>query len=496
MSHAETPSDIAVVGLAARLPGAAGPGEFWQLLENARSAVTDVPAGRWEGIPDNVRSLRGGFLDGVEDFDPEFFGISPHEADAMDPQQRLVLELGWEALEDARVVPAALAGTRTGVFVGAIASDYTGLVHRHSLEAVTRHTFTGLSRGLIANRLSYVLGLRGPSLTVDTAQSSSLVAVHLACESLRRGESELALAAGVHLNLTAEATISAQRFGGLSPHGQCFTFDARANGFVRGEGGAVVVLKPVAAALADGDRIYAVIRGCAVNSDGATESLTIPSTQAQQDLARAAAGRAGVDPRDVQYVELHGTGTAVGDPIEAAALGAAYGAGRPADDPLLVGSVKTNIGHLEGAGGIAGLVKTVLAITHRVIPPSLNFVTPNPRIPFEELRLRVVTARRPWPHDDLPLLAGVSSFGIGGANCHVVLGEAPRALPEVSKASEALPAPPVRARGGHEPAVRAGGVVPWVLSGRGADALDAQAGRLLTLISESPAGGTGGSGGS
>ncbi|WP_250291553.1 beta-ketoacyl [acyl carrier protein] synthase domain-containing protein, partial [Frankia sp. CiP1_Cm_nod1] len=437
MSHAETPSDIAVVGLAARLPKAAGPGEFWQLLENARSAVTDVPAGRWEGIPDDIRPLRGGFLDGVADFDPEFFGISPREAEAMDPQQRLVLELGWEALEDARVVPAALADTRTGVFVGAIASDYAGLVHRHGLSAVTRHTLTGLARGVIANRLSYLLGLRGPSLTVDTAQSSSLVAVHLACESLRSGESELALAAGVHLNLTAETAVSAQRFGGLSPDGRCFTFDARANGFVHGEGGAVVVLKPLAAALADGNRIHAVIRGSAVNSGGATAGLTVPSARAQRDVVRAAAGRAGVDPRDVRYVELHGTGTALGDPIEASALGAAYGAGRPAGDPLLVGSVKTNIGHLEGAGGIVGLVKTVLAITHRVLPPSLNFATPNPRIPFEELRLRVVTALRPWPHDDRPLLAGVSSWGVGGTNCHVVVGEAPTTRPTAAAAGGA-----------------------------------------------------------
>ncbi|MFD0890919.1 polyketide synthase, partial [Streptosporangium algeriense] len=254
---------------------------------------------------------RGGFLDHVDLFDAGFFGVSPREASAMDPQQRLVLELAWEALEDAGLPPATLAGTASGVFLGAMASDYATLVYRHGADAVTRHTLAGLTRGILANRVSYVLGLRGPSLTVDTAQSSALVAVHLACESLRSGESAVALAGGVNLNLVLESTVTADRFGGLSPDGRCFTFDARANGYARGEGGGLVVLKPLDRALADGDEVHAVILGSAVNNDGATSALTVPDATAQEEVVRLALGRAGVEGSAVQVVELHGTGTRV-----------------------------------------------------------------------------------------------------------------------------------------------------------------------------------------
>ncbi|MFE0465468.1 polyketide synthase, partial [Kitasatospora sp. NPDC058965] len=413
----DAPRAVAVIGLACRLPGAADPAAFWQLLAAGRTAVGTFPPDRF-GPGEQPRA--GGYLDQVDRFDPEFFGISPAEAAAADPQQRLVLELAWEALEDAGVVPAALAGSRTGVFVGAIGSDYATLTARGG--AITRHSLTGLNRGLIANRVGYALDLRGPSLSVDSAQSSSLVAVHLAMESLRSGESELALAAGVNLNLAAESTLTVDRFGALSPDDRCFTLDARANGYARGEGGVVLLLKPLARAVADGDRVLAVLLGSAVNSDGAGAGLTVPNARAQAEVVRSAVRRAGVEPGQVGYVELHGTGTRVGDPVEAAGLGAALGTGRPVGRPLLVGSAKTNVGHLEGAAGIVGLLKTVLAVHHRQLPASLNFATPNPEIDFAGLGLAVPTATGPWPEQDGPLVAGVSSFGVGGTNAHVVVG--------------------------------------------------------------------------
>ncbi|MFF9087423.1 SDR family NAD(P)-dependent oxidoreductase [Streptomyces sp. NPDC014991] len=463
---------IAVVGLACRLPGAAGPSAFWELLASGSSAVTDVPAGRF-APPARAAVRRGGFLDAVDAFDAAFFGVSPREAAAMDPQQRLVLELSWEALEDAGIVPASLRDSRTAMFVGTLRDDYTSLLYQRGGAAITQHTMTGVNRGVIANRVSHHLGLRGPSLTVDAAQSSSLVAVHLACESLRTGESTAALAAGVNLNLLAEHTLTEERFGALSPDGVSYVFDARANGFVPGEGAGVVVLKPLSSAVADGDRVYGVILGSAVNNDGATPGLTVPSEEAQRQVLRAARTRAGVGADEVQYVELHGTGTPVGDPIEAAALGAELGAGRSRDAALHVGSVKTNIGHLEGAAGIAGLIKTLLAIHHRLLPPSLNFATPNPAIPLPELGLTVRTETGPWPHPGRPLVAGVSSFGMGGTNCHVVLAQAP-VSPPAARTADAADADLGTAdadRG--EP-----DLLPWVISGAGRAALHAQAERL------------------
>ncbi|WP_228083590.1 type I polyketide synthase [Streptomyces profundus] len=456
---------IAITGLSCRLPQAPDGGAFWELLRAGRSAITEVPPGRWDAdalLPDAPERHRaalrhGGFLDEVDRFDAGFFGISPREAVAIDPQQRLFAELAWEALEDAGIVPGTLRGTATGVVVGATAGDYAALAARGG--AVTQHSLPGLNRGVIANRVSYALGLRGPSLTVDSAQSSSLVAVHLAVESLRRGESTLALAGGVALNLAPESAEVAGRFGGLSPDGRCFTFDARANGYVRGEGGGVVVLKPLAHAVRDGDRVYGVILGGAVNNDGATEGLTVPSAEAQAEVVRRACADAGVDPALVRYVELHGTGTPTGDPLEAAGVGAVYGRARPAGSPVIVGSAKTNVGHLEGAAGIVGLIKTALSLRHREIPASLNYAAPHPEIDVESLNLRVQTEAGPWP--DAPLVAGVSSFGVGGTNCHLVLAEAP----EVTA--------PTGAAGG--PAVP---LTPWPVSGRTDAALRAQAGRL------------------
>ncbi|MGW5441876.1 type I polyketide synthase [Streptomyces asiaticus] len=511
--HAEP---IAVVGMACRLPHAPSPSAFWRLLRQGGNAITAMPDDRRrtgasatdgsatdgsategpaaddsgaegpaadgpvsDGSGRSAPTWYGGFLDRVDTFDASFFGISPREATAMDPQQRLMLELAWEAFEDAGIRPGTLKDTPTGVFVGAIWDEYAALLRRDAT-AATRHAMTGVHRSIIANRVSYGYGLRGPSLTVDTAQSSSLVAVHTACESLRRQECTLALAGGVNLILTEDSmAAAAAQFGGLSPDGRCHTFDARANGFVRGEGGAAVLLKPLAAAVRDGDPVYCVIHATAVNNDGATDGLTSPSPAAQEDVVRTAHRRAGVSPDAVQYVELHGTGTPVGDPVEAAALGAALGTVRTDGTPLLVGSAKTNVGHLEGAAGIVGLLKTALAITHRLLPASLHFTTPNPRIPLAELGLRVQDRLGEWPRPDRPLLAGVSSFGMGGTNCHLVLGEAPAPAPV------SVSAPVSATASASAPAdTLAPPVVAWPISAKTSAALRAQAERLRDHLAD------------
>ncbi|MGW3206160.1 SDR family NAD(P)-dependent oxidoreductase [Streptomyces sp. NPDC001135] len=434
----EAPSDepIAVVGMACRLPGAPGLDAYWNLLRSGTDAVGDVPAERWDAAalydpdpaaPGKMSTRRGGFLFDVDKFDPQFFGISPREAAQMDPQQRLALELAWTSLQDAGIPPSSLHASRTGVFLGTLWSDYTRLAGR-DLQGIQQHTATGQEPSIVPARVSYALGLQGPSIGVNTACSSSLVAVHLACQSLRSGESTLALAGGVNLILAPESSAAMSKLGAMSPRGRSAAFAATADGYVRGEGGGIVVLKPLSAALADGDRIHCLIRGSAVNNDGASNGLTAPSPTAQEAMLRAAYQQAGLDAHDVQYVEAHGTGTALGDPIEAHALGTVLGVGRPAGSPLLIGSVKTNIGHLEAAAGIAGLVKVALAMRHRAVPPTLHHDEPNPDIAFDELRLAVPTALTAWPTDGDRLLAGVSSFGFGGTNCHVVL-EGPPAPP-------------------------------------------------------------------
>ncbi|MEV6012228.1 SDR family NAD(P)-dependent oxidoreductase [Streptomyces sp. NPDC051976] len=426
---AERPSaaaPVAVIGMSCRLPGATGPEEFWRLLSEGREAVAEAPEDRRPADDGTGRNRRGGFLADVDRFDAEFFGLSPAEAAAMDPQQRLVLELAWEAIEHARIVPAELRGAAAGVFIGAITGDYALIHDRLGAQALGRHSVTGTHRSIIANRVSHLLGLRGPSLAVDSGQSSALVAVRLACEELRRGTARVALAGGVNLNLLPESDQALERFGALSPDGRCHTFDSRANGYVRGEGGGLVLLKPLADALADGDTVHCVILGGAVNS-GTGEHLTVPDARAQREVVRLACRDAGVAPGDVAYVELHGTGTAVGDPIEAAGLGAALDtAARAAAGgaPLLVGSAKTNVGHLEGAAGIVGLLKVALSLSHRTLAPSLNFETPHPAIAAAAPGIEVVTTTRPWPPTDRPI-AGVSAFGMGGTNCHLLLTTAP-----------------------------------------------------------------------
>ena len=425
---------IAVIGMSCRFPGAPDPAAYWDLLRSGRSAFREITSDRWDinawydpdiEKPGKISARMAGLLERIDQFDPGFFGISPREAIQMDPQQRLALELTWEALEDAGVRPDILRGSRTGLFVGVIWHDYEAIARKTGAE-ITVHSGTGQALSIVANRISYVLGFQGPSIALDTACSSSLVSVHLACRSLQAGDATLAVAGGVNMIICPDTMVALSKFGGLSPTSQLCAFDARANGFVRGEGGGFVVLKPLNQALVDGDPIYAVIRGSAVNNDGASNGLTAPNPAAQESVLREACARAGVPTEDVGYVEAHGTGTPLGDPIEAHALGNVFGRGRALDQPLLLGSVKTNIGHLEAASGIAGLIKLILSVHHRQIPPSLNFETPNPHIDFAASRLRVVTTLEPWPDPTKPAVGGISAFGWGGTNCHLIVEEAIR----------------------------------------------------------------------
>jgi acyl transferase domain-containing protein/acyl carrier protein len=432
-----TREPVAIIGMGCRFAGGAtSPEAFWNLLRESVDAITEVPQDRWNittfydpnrAKPGKANTRWGGFLEQVDQFDAQFFQISPREAALMDPQQRLLLEVCWEALEDGGQVPQRLTGSRTGVFMGAFTLDYKVLQFSESnRHLVDSHTATGAMMTLVANRLSYVFDLRGPSVALDTACSSSLVAVHLACQSIWNGECSLALAGGVNVMCKPDYTIAESKAGMLSPDGRSKAFDASANGYVRGEGAGVVVLKPLSKALADGDPIHAVIRGTAVNQDGHSPGITVPSGEAQQALLREAYGRAGIEPKQIQYVEAHGTGTPVGDPLEVNALGAVLSADRPEGAECYIGSVKTNIGHTEAAAGVAGLIKTTLALKHRQIPAHLHLKNPNPQINFDKLRLRVPRTLTPWPEGNRPALAGVNSFGFGGTNAHVVLEEAPR----------------------------------------------------------------------
>jgi len=424
---------IAIIGLGCRFPGASGPETFWQLLCAGGDAITQVPADRWPidayydpnpTAPGKMSTRYGGFLPHVDQFDPHFFGISPREATSMDPQQRLLLEVSWEALEHAGQVPAQLAGTPTGVFIGLSNSDYSRQLAANPGH-IDAYFGTGNVYSVTAGRISYFLGLHGPSLVVDTACSSALVAVHLACQSLRTGECRMALAGGVNLMLSPDFYIAFSKAHMLAADGHCKTFDAAADGYVRGEGGGMVVLKRLTDAQADGDRILALVRGTAVNQDGHSNGLTAPNGLAQEALLRTALAQARMAPTDVSYVEAHGTGTALGDPIEMGALAAVFGEGRAPEAPLLVGSVKTNIGHLEAAAGIAGLIKVVLALQHHELPPHLHLHTPNPHIAWEQLPVTVPTVPTAWPAGARQRVAGVSAFGFSGTNAHVLVEEAP-----------------------------------------------------------------------
>ncbi|WP_460444049.1 acyltransferase domain-containing protein, partial [Amycolatopsis cihanbeyliensis] len=421
---------VAVVGMGCRLPGGIdSPAALWEGLLSGTDAVGPVPEDRWDveswfdedsGTPGKTTTRRGGFLDDVAGFDAAFFRIAPAEADRMDPQQRVALEVAWSALEDAGVPPDRLAGSSTGVFLGAMWQEYH-LATGADPAAIGSQSAVGWDTSIVPARISYALGLRGPVMSVGTACSSSLSALHLAAHSLRRGESDLALAGGVSLMLHPHTTVAMTKFGGLNPEGQCRAFDADAAGYVRGEGCGVVVLRRLADALREGDRIYAVLRGSAVNNDGASNGLTAPNPRAQVEVLRSAWHEAAVPPRQVSYVEAHGAGTPLGDGIEAGALGEVFAPDRT--EPLRIGSVKTNFGHLEPAAGVLGVLKTALSLHHGELPASLHCERPNPDIDFAGQRLAVVTAREGWPEG--PRYAGVSGFGFGGTNVHLALEQAP-----------------------------------------------------------------------
>jgi acyl transferase domain-containing protein/acyl carrier protein len=475
----EKSEPIAIVGLGCRFPGGADtPDAFWTLLENGRDAIREVPPERWDSaayydpdpdVPGKMYTRAGGFLDGVDRFDPHFFGIAPREAASMDPQQRLLLEVAWEALEHANIQATALYGSATGVFIGIISQDYSQrLLTTPCLERIDAYAGTGASSGMAAGRLSYCLGLAGPSLAVDTACSSSLVTLHLAVQSLRRRECDLALSGGVNLMLEPGLSVNFCKARMLAPDGRCKTFDGAADGYVRGEGCGILVLKRLSDAVAAGDRILALVRGSAVNQDGASGGLTIPSGPAQEQVVRQALANAGVTPGAVSYIEAHGTGTGLGDPIELGATDQVFGPARAPSDPLYIGSVKTNVGHLEAAAGVAGVIKLVLALRHECLPAHLHCDRPTPRFPWDAKPLRVVRDKQSWPRGGRPRIAGVSSFGFSGTNAHVVIEEAP--LPAAGQAAS----PP--ANRPH----------PLVLSARSQEGLADMAGRYRDYLRAHP----------
>ncbi|MEQ9237392.1 MAG: thioester reductase domain-containing protein [Coleofasciculus sp. E2-BRE-01] len=424
---------IAIIGIGCRFPGAKDPESFWQLLRNGVDAIAQVPEDRWDidafydpepGTPGKMSTRWGGFLEQVDQFDPSFFGISPREVERMDPQQRLVLEVAWEALENAGLAPDKLAGSQTGVFMGVGNYDYGRLLAK-DISRVNAYDGTGNTLSIAANRLSYILNLRGPSVLMETACSSSLVALHFACRSLLQEESNLCLVGGVSLMLSPEPFITYSHARMMAADGRCKTFDASADGYVRGEGCGVVVLKRLSDALGDEDNILAVIKGTAVNQDGLSNGLTAPNSPSQQRVIRQALENAGVTPAQISYVEAHGTGTSLGDPIEVKSLKAVLMQGREPDQPCWLGSVKTNIGHLEAASGMAGLIKVVLSLNHKEIPPHLHLKQLNPLISLEGTTFSISTESQPWLAGTESRLAGISAFGFGGTNCHAILEEAP-----------------------------------------------------------------------
>lgn len=420
---------VAVIGMACRLPGASGTDELWTLLKDGLDATGETPPERYDADalhspapgPGRIASRRAGYVDGMAEFDAEFFGMSANEAVELDPQQRLLMMTAWEALEDAGLRPDRLSGSRTGVFVGNARADYLELALRQGSEGATASQLNNF-RSLLSARLSHTFDFRGPSIVVDTACSSSLVAVHQAVQSLRARESPLALAAGVNITLRPDEGLVMTQAGGMSADGRSKFGDAGADGHAPSDAVAVVVLKRLADALADGDRIRAVIAGSAVGNDGRTsDSVLNPSLEGQVEVLRWAYEDAGIDPADVDYVEAHGSGSPALDPLELTALGRVLGDGRPADRPLLVGSVKTNIGHAEAAGGLAGLIKAVLCLENGQVPASLHLSTPNPRVPWDELPLTVPGTLTVLPDPGRPAVAGVSGQGSSALNAHVVI---------------------------------------------------------------------------
>jgi acyl transferase domain-containing protein len=427
---------IAIVGTGCRFPKANNPEAFWQLLRNGVDAISPMPKERWDidsfydpdpEKPGKINTRWGGFLEEVDRFDADFFGMSEEEAQHSDPQQRLFLEVAWEALENAAIAPTSLGGTQTGIFVGMCTVDYHRLLYK-DYACIGPHSGTGTTFCVAANRLSYLLDLRGPSMAIDTACSSSLVTVHLACQSLRSGESDLCLAGGANLMLAPDSTISSSQTGMLSAkNGRCKTFDASADGYVRGEGCGVVVLKRLSDALRDGDKVLATIRGSAVNHNGLSNSLSAPNGIAQQATIRQALRNAGVSASEVSYVDAHAVGTAIGDAIEFRALKTVFMEGREREHPCWIGSVKTNIGHLEAAAGISALIKVVLSLQHEEIAPHLHFEEINPYIALDDAPIAIPTEVTKWERSEKSRIAGVSAFGFGGTNAHIILEEAPMA---------------------------------------------------------------------
>src|ERR1700743_1175483 len=442
-----TPRPLAIVGIGCHFPGGAHtPDSYWDLVRSETAATCVVPENRWnadkyhDSNPGKVGKMvtrRGGFLSEIDQFDPQFFGISPREANLLDPQQRLLLRATWEALEDGGIPADSLAGAEVGVFVGGFTLDYQLLQNRGrtSRYRFKTHSATGMMMTMLANRISFAFDFRGPSMTIDTACSSSLVAVHLAAQSIWNGDCDLALAGGVNIQIGPKTAIAESKSGFLAPDGRCKAFDQSADGYARGEGGAVVVIKPLAQALRDGDAVYAQILGTAVSQDGHTDGITVPSAEAQEAAITAALSRARVNPNEVGYVEAHGTGTPVGDPVEVRALVNALAAERPATNPLLIGSVKTNIGHLEAGAGIAGLIKTALVLKNGYIPANLHLHQPSDRLPLGRGCIEIPRTGRPFPGAGRRV-AGVNSFGFGGTNAHVVLAEPPDPIPRPDRSPE------------------------------------------------------------
>ena len=481
-NDADGPEPTAVIGMGLRFPGAETPSAFWRLLRDGVDAVTEVPPERWDlsayydpdpATPQKMCSRWGGFLRQVDQFDSLFFGISPREALVMDPQQRLLLEVTWEAVEDAGMAPERLARSATGVFLGICGSDYSHISAGMG-ESLSAHAGTGNALSIAANRLSYVLDLRGPSLAVDTACSSSLVAAHLAVRSLRSRECDLAFVGGVNLVLYPDVSVTFSQARMMTPDGRCKTFDAEANGYVRAEGCGVLILKRLSDAIRDHDRLLALVRGTAVNQDGRSNGLTAPNGPSQQAVIRAALADAGVQPSEVSYVEAHGTGTPLGDPIEVEAIAQVFCGGRSKSQPLAIGSVKTNVGHAEGAAGLAGMIKVVLALEHAEIPPHIHLRTLNPHVPWDALPVVVPTTLTPWHPPSGRRLAGVSSFGFGGTNAHVVFESAPVVEPPPAAVERPLHLLSLSAKS--EPALR-------TLAGRFADHLGSIPGLSLADVS-------------
>jgi len=445
--NAEKNEAIAIVGMGCRFPGGAdSPEAFWQLLNDGRDAITEVPPERWDidayydadpDAPGKMNTRYGGFIERVDEFDARFFAISPREAVSMDPQQRLLLEVAWEALEYAHIPPDSVYGSATGVFVGIIGQDYAQRLFAPGyLDKIDAYVGTGASQGVAAGRLSYALGLTGPSFSVDTACSSSLVTLHLACESLRRKECDLALSGGVNLILEPGLSVNFSKARMMAPDGRCKTFDSAADGYVRGEGCGMLVLKRLSDALAAGDQVLAVVRGSALNQDGPSGGLTVPSGPSQEQVVRQALVNAGITPDAVSYVEAHGTGTALGDPIELGALDAVFSASHSAANPLYLGSVKTNVGHLEAAAGVAGIIKLVLALRHDCLPRHLHCGNPTSRFSWADKPLKVLQEPQPWRRGERPRIAGISSFGFSGTNAHIVIEEAPQPVRAQADESE------------------------------------------------------------